>query len=412
MGSNVTNFGSFKASDSPSIDAFARWRVSNPETIFDSKQIHDNAPLFWDDQQTSGSGTTSTHSTTAARSRMAVSASTVGTRVRQTFQRFNYQPGKSNLCLMTFVMNSVGNGHIANVGMFDDEDGVFFSVDNGTYKVVCRSFVTGAAVNTSVSQSSWNLDKLDGNGPSGITLDASKTNIFIADYEWLGVGRVRIGFVIGGIPVYCHEFLNANTTQTAVYMSTPNLPLRYEIQNDGNGGAASLDHICASVISEGGSQEIGSLRYFSNDTTNINGNTAGTIYALCGIRLKPTALDASIIIENVTAINTTNDDFEWLLILNPTVANAITFSDQTNSAVQTGPGNSGNPSNSTLTSGTILSGGYVRSGTTTGSISASPGNAIKLGSTISGTPDEIYLAVRPLSVNADMYGSITWRELS
>ena len=42
---------------SAALDAFARLRVSNPTTLFDSKQLESNQPLFWDDAQTAGSGT-------------------------------------------------------------------------------------------------------------------------------------------------------------------------------------------------------------------------------------------------------------------------------------------------------------------------------------------------------------------
>lgn len=53
-------------SDSPANDAFGRLRVSNPETLFDSKNIFndpdlaetiENQPLFYDNQETDGSGT-------------------------------------------------------------------------------------------------------------------------------------------------------------------------------------------------------------------------------------------------------------------------------------------------------------------------------------------------------------------
>jgi len=79
---------------STSSDAFGRLRVSSPHTLIDSKQIFDNQPLYWDDSGVSGTGTTSTHSTLTAMTTMGVSLNTAGKRVRQTFQRFNYQPGK------------------------------------------------------------------------------------------------------------------------------------------------------------------------------------------------------------------------------------------------------------------------------------------------------------------------------
>lgn len=391
--------------DSPSIDAFARQRVSNPDTLFDSKQIFDNQPLFWDDSEVSGSGTSSTHSVNAARTRIAVGASTAGKRVRQTFMRFNYQPGKSQLILLTAVMSSASESGIkACVGLFDDDNGLFFCNDEGTLKVVRRSKVTGSAVDTEVAQSAFNLDKMDGTGPSGITVDPTKSQILVIDFEWLGVGRARMGFVVDGIIHYCHQFLNTNVL-SVVYMSTPNLPLRYEIENDGTGAATSMDHICSTVMSEGGTEMTGALFNASTDGTHVDANAANTIYAVIGIRLKSTHIAASIDLVSISMISETNDDFEWIIYLNPTVAGVFTHSDKTNSAVQVATGATAN----TVTGGTSLYCGFAKSNTpATGLVP----NAIRLGSAIDGTVDEIVLAVRPLANNADIQATLNWRELS
>lgn len=233
-------------------DAFGRIRTSNITTLFDSKQVGDNRPLLWDDQEVSGGGTSSTYSVNRSSTTLGVSASTAGKRVRQTYQRFNYQPGKSQLVFMTGVLFSSGGGSgiSAAMGYFDDNNGCFVSSINGAVFANIRSYVSGAAVTTSVAQDDWNGDRLDGTGPSGKTLDASKAQIWWCDLEWLGVGSVRMGFMIDGAFIAIHTFYNANNS-TSVYMTTPNLPLRYEIANDGTGGASTLETICSTVISEG-----------------------------------------------------------------------------------------------------------------------------------------------------------------
>jgi hypothetical protein len=230
-----------KATDSPSIDAFGRWRVSNPETIFDSKQLHDNAPLIYDDQEVSGGSTTSSHSTATASTTIGVGATTAGKRVRQSFMRFNYQPGKSQLIFCTGVLDKSGGGTgiTRGFGYYDDNNGLFLQDKEGVIQFVKRSSTSGSPVDTEVNQSSWNIDTMDGTGASGITLDFSKAQILVIDFEWLGVGRVRMGFVVDGIVYYCHQFNHANSVST-VYMSTPNLPVRYEIDNDGTGAASTL----------------------------------------------------------------------------------------------------------------------------------------------------------------------------
>ena len=391
-------------------DAFGRLRVSDPQTIFDSKQIFDNGPLFWDDIEASGSGTSSVHSANAARTRIGVSLNTAGKRVRQTFQRFNYQPGKSTLVLLTARMGTPVSGINACLGLFDDNNGIFFQADGTNIQVVCRSNVTGTPVDTAVTSANVNGDPMDGTGPSGITLDPTKTQIMWFDMERLGVGRVRSGFVIDGSYIVFHEFFNTNVIDV-VYMSTPNLPLRYEIENDGTGAATTMDHICSTVITEGGAEDTGILRYDSTGTTAINANSAGVTYVICAIRLKTAYIGATVKLIAQSMIATTSDDYEWTIVLNPTIATAVTFADQTNSAIQFAPGNAGNPSTSTVTGGTKLMGGFVTAGSTSGAVTIGLENALHLGSQIGGTRDEIYLCVTPFSANADINGGLTWREL-
>lgn len=402
-----------KTDDSPSIDAFARLRVSNPITIFESKQVYDNQPFFWDDQEVSGSGTSSVHSSDEARSRLSVSNLTAGRRVRQTFMSFNYQPGKSQLIIMTARLASAPAAGIRGaVGSFDDDNGIFFEMDGTTMYAVCRSNATGTPVERRVAQADFNIDTVDGNGASGLNIDPTKTQIILIDYEWLGVGRVRMGFVYNGTVIYCHQFLNANNLDV-VYMSTPNLPIRYELENDGTGPATSMDAICATVMSEGGSRRPGRLVYESVGDTFINANTSGDIYVIGGIRLKASHIGATIIIEDVSLLNGTADDYEWMLLLNPTLANAVTFSDVSGSSAQFAPGNPGAHSNSTVTAeGLKLQGGFVKASGSTGAFNSSIVNTLYLGAAIDGTLDEIYLCARPLSSNADMYGGITWRDVS
>lgn len=395
----------------PSLDSFGRWRVSNPQTIFDSKQIYDNQPLLWDESLETGAGITSSHSTDRASTTMTSTVSTAGKFTRQTFMRFNYQPGKSQLVIMTGILDKSGGGVGVQrrIGYFDDDNGIFFEDNANTINVTVRSSVTGSAVDDPIDQSDWNIDTLNGSGPSEKTVDWTKAQIFMFDFEWLGVGVVRLSLVIDGIVCPVHHFMNANNL-TSVYMSTPNLPCRYQMITTSSSPASQLEAICSSVMSEGGVADTGTLRYKSTAGTHINANTADTIYAIVGLRLKSTALGARIVIENILVLNQAGDDFEWLVILNPTVASAVTFGNETNSSVQSAVGNTGNPSDSTLTGGTELFGGMIKGSNSTGSIIAEAENAILLGSAIDGTVDEIYLGVRPLSSNADIEGTITWRE--
>lgn len=392
------------AQDTPLLDPFGRIRVSNPHTVFDSKQIFDNLPLVWDDSEVSGGGTGSSHSTNTATTTISVSNATAGKRVRQTFRSFNYEPGKGQLVLMTYSDIETESGNTKLLGIGNDNNGIFLVSKDGTMYIRRRTYVTGSAVDNDVAQSSWNKNTLS-------SFDPSAANIFFVDFEWLGVGRVRAGFVIDGQFVVCHEFLNANTLNT-VFMSTPNLPLRYSIQNDGTGPADSFGHICTSVISEGGVNTVGLSGYISLSDAEVDANTEGTYYAVMGIRLKSANIGATVNIERVSLLALTPDEFEWRLILNPTLANPLTWTNVTNFSVQRGaPDTTNNPSNTTVTGGTVLDGGYVV-GDGAFSDRCSVDNTIRLGAAIDGTVDTIVLAVTPLSPNLDISGGIGFREIS
>jgi hypothetical protein len=393
--------------DSPNLDAFARLRTSSPETIFDSKQINDTQALFWADSQISGSGTTSTYNTNQASTTIAVGASTAGRRVRQTYRRFNYQPGKSQLFIMTGVFGEALTGIKRKAGLFDANNGLFFDQQGSTMGVTIRTYVTGSAVDARISQASWNIDKMDGTGKSGINLDFNRTQIWFADFEWLGVGRVRFGFFVDGQPYYCHEFLNANAA-TLVYMSTPNLPLRYEIENDGTGVAASLKHICTTVISEGGLKETGFPFGITRGATAMTTNNNTSIYPLIAMRLKSTHLGSYIKLLNFSIVCTSTSSYNYYLILNPTVTGtALSFTGVTNTSIE---------ADVSATNATTLSGGTtLKVGTSLqtndGIVDDSLNSDFALGSNIAGVSDIVVLAVQRLTGTSEtFYGSLNFKD--
>lgn len=395
--------------DAATHDAFARMRVSNPETVFDSKQIHDSQPLFWDSAVTGSA--TETYTKVEASTKLAVAASSADTALRQTLRRFNYQPGKSQLVFMTSTLKSSGSsgaGLVRGFGFGDDDNGFFLVDDEGTINLVRRTNYTATAVDNAVDQASWNLDTFDGNGDSGITLDFTKAQILLLDMEWLGVGRVRMGFVIDGIPYYAHQFVWANSG-SGVYMSTPNLPIRYWIENDSNyASSAEIEHICCSVMSEGGTQAIGMTRSALGAT--VSATSSAIFYAAIGIRLKSTNLDASIDIKKLSLLATSpNDNCRWYLCLNPTLTlGTLTYNDQTDSSVQIATGG-GTQQYTSPNLGHILDAGLFSTSTPFSDVVNS---AIKLGAKIDGTPDEIVLVIQPITSNISVKSLMTWQEIS
>ena len=387
-----------------SLDAFGRLRVSNPYTLFDSQNRYQKDPQF--DESLTGSGT-STYVGNESSVDLAVTTASGDKVIRQSYRVFPYQPGKSLEVLMTFVMNAGKTNLRQRVGYFNADNGVFFQLNGTTKSFIIRTNTSGTPSDArTVDQANWNGDKLDGTGPSGITLDPSKAQILYMDFEWLGVGSVRCGFVIDGQIIICHTFNNANDLDK-VYMTTAILPVRYEIENTGSTASAStLTQICSTVISEGGYEQKAIPQWARR--TSVLTNVTTTFLPIVSIRLKSTALGAVVIPSVFHAIPIGSVlDYEVVLIKNPTLTSASWSSNSTNVELDV--------SATALTGGTIVDLDYV-SGSNQGSGVVSTGESynfdLQLGVSVGGTSDIITLAARSLSGTDDIIGSLSYYDLT
>jgi hypothetical protein len=392
------------------VDAFGRLQVSNPYTLFDSQSRYAADNQF--DTATTGTGTTSFLANEAA-VKMEVTAGGVGSVVRQSYRSMPYQPGKGLLVLATFVMDSNNSVNLTQrVGYFNAQNGVFFQRVDGTYSFVLRSYVTGSVSDArTVNQSSWNGDKLDGTGPSGITLDPTKVQILWMDFEWLGAGSVRCGFIINGTFILCHTFNNANDI-TSVYMTTATLPMRYEITSS-SALAASLKQICCTVISEGGYEQ-SSIDHVARRTTVFsNIDTAANFYPIVSIRLASTALGAVVIPNRIQFQPTSLQNYEIALIKNPVLTGASWAAVGSDANVEMDVS-----ATAIATAGTIVQTGYIANtggGGQTSTIAPTGYNwDTQLGASIAGTSDIYTLGARTISgaTKGDGVGCISFYDLT
>lgn len=312
--------------DGNNVDAFGRLRVSNPFTLFDaqSRFAADNSYSY-----VTATGGTTAFNTNKSSVSLNTTTTSGSTAVAQTFRVFPYQPGKSLLTLQTFTMAAGKTNLVQRIGYYGLQNGAFFSQGaTGTATTLAftiRTYTSGTVDDTrTVTQANWNGDKLDGTGPSGVTLDVTKTQILWFDFEWLGVGNARCGFIINGQYITCHTFQNSNF-QTAVYMQTAILPLRYEITNTGTTASTStLQMICSTVISEGGYEQI-SAPYIARPSGNgvaIANNTGLTYTPLISIRVNSSYYGAVVIPSLVNFAATYSGTYEIVLLKNPTLTGA------------------------------------------------------------------------------------------
>jgi hypothetical protein len=397
------------------LDAFGRLRTSSPMTLFDSSHRYRDNNLW---SSLTAVGGTYAFNQNQGLIEMNVNGSSGSSVIRETTKVFSYQPGKSLLVMNTFVMAPSATNLRQRVGYFGKDNGIYLQLDDGVISFVERTLVNGSpSSETIVPLSAWNGDKLNGTGPSGFTLDITKAQILWSDIEWLGLGTVRVGFIINGKYIVCHSFHHANLI-ASTYITTASLPLRYEITNKATTNVSkTLKQVCSTVISEGG-YELRGLQQAAGTPvqTPVDLTTAGTVYTVLSIRLKtvPNRLDAIVILTAISLLGITNNaTYNWQVRASGT-SNGGTWTDAgLDSAVEYKIGGG------TYTGGRILASGYMY-GSNQGSTSV---DILKealfkfqlerdaLNGT-PGTPYELSVVAVADSNGADIHASMDWEEVS
>ena len=265
-------------------DAFGRLRVSQGETLGDYYHVNgENASMVL---VTTGNGSGNANVAYSSYT-LGVGTGATDSAVHQSLMYHHYQPGKSQFVLFSFVLESHRTNTVKRVGYFDDTNGVFLEqTGTGSLRIVMRTNTGGVTSDSGVDQSAWTVDPCNGSGPSGFEINVTKTQLMWVDYQWLGVGRVRVGFVHDGNYILATEFVHSNNLAT-VYWRLPNLPVRCEISNTGSAvGVANMQQICSTVISEGGYGETGTVGAINSSLLGRILEDGGDTLPVVAIRLK------------------------------------------------------------------------------------------------------------------------------
>ena len=304
-----TTVGSVTIADGPNLDAFSRVRVSNPENIFSAQVIDDVIPTLLEGIA-SGTGVAPVFNSNTRMADLVVGAGT-GESALQSYQYHRYQPGKSQAIFVTFVAGAAVADNVFQAGYFDAANGIFVERDgNGDLYFVRRTSTSGSVVDNKVIQANWSLNTLG-------SLNFANAQILVIDLQFLGMGRVRCGFDIDGLIVYCHEFLNANVLAVP-YMQTASLPVRISSNADAAAAGSTVSFKCAAVTSEGG-QDTFSITAFSTGegvATALNGSPR----PLLSIRPRATGLNGLpsrklLVLTEINLINTGANEVLWQLVV-------------------------------------------------------------------------------------------------
>lgn len=387
-------------------DMFGRVKVSNPLTIFDSQHRYKRSEDY---NEILTGGATSTYDVNKSMVSLNVGTASGDKVDMESKKVFPYQPGKSLQVLQTFVFAPAQTNLRQRAGYYSRTNGYYLELDGTQLSFVRRSYVTGELVETRVLQSEWNMDKLDGTGPSDVVLDISKAQILFSEYEWLGAGSVRLGFAIDGNFIIAHQFNHANYV-TSPYITTASLPLRYEIENTGTTNtASSLGQICASVMSNGGYERHTEDWTAARTSTQ---NVSSTFYPMVSIRMAAGRTD-SVIMPSALAINPiAQGNYEWALVRNAT----ITGGTWVNHSPSTGNVDY-NITATAMTGGILVAQGLLNSSNqAASSVHLNEGFQrfdLQLGRTNEDTPvsDTMTLALRSLGGTQSGIAALSWVDL-
>lgn len=189
--------------------------------------------------------------------------------------------------------------------------------------MVCRRDTANGIVEERVAREDWNVDRLDGQGASGITVDPTTIQLMVIEYEWYGAGQVEFKFVINNNAYSVHRFNHANRLAQP-WSSPPYIPVRAELTNvTGTAGTHTFTVGSYSTMSEG---DVGPLGVESNAATPISGRTltaANTFYPVLSIRLKSSRINGVVIPIDFQAATLDNTQVFYRLVLNPVLTGAV-----------------------------------------------------------------------------------------
>lgn len=407
--------------DGPNLDAFSRLRVSNPLTIFSNQFTYDSSPLIFETYTNNGLSSSTIHDSINRCVNIQIAFANVGDFVyMQSYEYIPYQPGRSQLVFITFCIEPTGSGFGTDVnryvGLGDDNNGFFFRYNGATGRPEFMIRTTTAFGTQIVQDTSWNIDKLNGNGPSGKTIDFRRTQILVIDFQALYVGRVRFGFDIDGEIIYAHEFFNANITDLP-YIASANLPIRVGLEAINSTGVEEIRFICCSVSSEGGTDDSQRFGYNFTFDGNILGLASGPpLNYIASIR--PTTTFNSItnrlkfILTSIDIINIGNKSAYYQLGIGANLGSASYNPINTNV--------SGIEYDNTGTSGTdpkiVFESGYVPSGGGSRTVSVSESIQSKYPITLDAAGNNrdygtVFLYGYGIGGATDLYYTLKWKEI-
>ena len=238
------------AEGKPQLDSFGKLRVSGATVLGDYTFKDGLLPGMFAGRKIGGASIT--HDDTVHCATLALTTANGDVSAFTSNVYHHYFPGISQLAVMTVACGDVGKaGLTRRWGYFDANNGFMFAQVNGVLRAQIRSDRSGSVTLIhDVPQSSWSVDKLDGTGPSGMTISATDDNIYWIDIQWLGAGRIRFGTYYQGQRVVAHEYYHEGNGGQP-HATSGSLPMCFAQSNTaGTASSSEMRVWCCSVLTE------------------------------------------------------------------------------------------------------------------------------------------------------------------
>jgi len=384
--------------DSSTYDSFGRLRVSQPDVVFDVRFINDLAPLIVT-TTTSMSGTVTRNAATSSAD-LNVTLVSGSRSLLQSKEYIQYIPGRTAQAYFAARFSANSANRKQRLGTFSDNDGLFFEYDNGVLYSVTRTSVSGSPVDTRVAQSSWNIDPMDGTGPSGITLNPENIQTYVIQYQWHGAGVRVWGLSINNRIIYTHKELSGTVT-TNPWAKTGDFPLRGEVINTALAANSATLRIQSFVALNEGSSFTAVQSHAVSRNTDVSLNNS-TFRPALSLRLKSSYNRAILEVDKIVAVSTSSDDLEVKIIINPTLVGASWVSAGTNSIAEY------DVSSSSQSGGDVIGLFYIAGRTVSGNPTSD--TLLKVLANYSGTSDILSITIRSVDNAAKARVGVTFKE--
>jgi len=364
---------------------------------------------IWDDLITGTAS--STHDVYQSMVLLQVGSAAGDSVIRQTKRVQRYLPGRQSEVSMVFRWFPVATGVRRRFGLFDDLDGIYFEDGgDGDFYVVIRRNTAGGIIENRVARADWNVDKLDGTGPSGITAIPEAIQQMSIEYEWYGAGQVEFNFIINNNKYPIHQFNHGNIVEYT-WAASASLPIRCELTNV-TGESAGPHYFWQgshSFTTEGTTTLLGRQKAISSPLTGYSLTTANTFYPVIAIRLKTNALRSVVIPDFYAGATLDNTNVFIRVIEGATITGGTWISYDSESAVEY------NLTGTAFSNGTILDTVFVN-GTNQGIKYGLPERAItqivrNTTTTLGDTSSTFVIAIASTNANKAGWASLGWIEV-